>query len=56
MLWAIGLVIGSRWSVVEARHAFFGKKVPGGRMMVDLVVGGPRAMGGKVNGHTDRYR
>ncbi len=36
---AIGLVISDQGSVIRTRHAFFGKKVPAGRMMVGLVVG-----------------
>ena len=36
---AIGLVISDQGSGIRTRHAFFGKKVPVGRMMVGLVVG-----------------
>ena len=33
------VVISDQGSVIRTRHAFFGKKVPEGRMMVGLVVG-----------------
>ena len=36
---AVGGVISDQGSVIRTRHAFFGKKVPEGRMMVGLVVG-----------------
>ena len=32
------VVISDQGSVIRTRHAFFGKKVPVGRMMVGLVV------------------